>query len=281
MKNPIKIKQLIHNPLRALSRGAFPLLAFITISSVFGYDRYNDGCMDCHGHFKDDTTTKESVFPEDDKHEMHRGDDYMATACDLCHTNGDGRDPFIGSSNGTVDGELGNEGLGCTGCHVAVGLRAHHAANNVADCADCHDDDPAPLPENVKPPYYGTDDTKADNPCNDVLAAGINENWTIGDFVGLDNDGDNLYDLADFDCGPPYEIVTLVKEGDDMRIIWVTVGGRRDMLQATSDLSAPFTDVGSAIDVPGVGVVTESTVEVNGATNSKRFFRIKPVPLVP
>jgi PKD repeat protein len=37
-------------------------------------------------------------------------------------------------------------------------------------------------------------------PCNPDAISGRNENWTIGDFVGLDNDGDDLYDGADPDC---------------------------------------------------------------------------------
>jgi hypothetical protein len=61
-------------------------------------------------------------------------------------------------------------------------------------------DTETPPPENTKPPYYGTVDTRADNPCNLVAESNINENWTIGDFVGLDNDGDGVYDGADSDC---------------------------------------------------------------------------------
>ena len=66
------------------------------------YDRYNGGCQNCHGGFKSSTSPKGSVFPDDDKHEMHRNSANMNTECDLCHTNGDNRDPFTGSSNGTA-----------------------------------------------------------------------------------------------------------------------------------------------------------------------------------
>ena len=54
----------------------------------------------------------------------------------------------------------------------------------------------------MSPPYYGTAYTKARNPGNTVLAANTNENWSVGDFLGTDNDGNNLYDLADYDIGP-------------------------------------------------------------------------------
>jgi hypothetical protein len=54
------------------------------------------------------------------------------------------------------------------------------------------------------PPYYGTPDTKVDDPC---ASSGIlpgeagQEAWTLGDSSGLDNDGDNLHDGDDPDCG--------------------------------------------------------------------------------
>ena len=40
-------------------------------------------------------------------------------------------------------------------------------------------------------------------PCNPGQTVNANENWTIGDFVGLDNDGDVLWDaISDPDCMP-------------------------------------------------------------------------------
>ncbi|NIO15724.1 MAG: hypothetical protein GTN70_01765, partial [Deltaproteobacteria bacterium] len=69
------------------------------------YNRYNDGCQNCHGAFTDGTSTKGSVFPSDDKHQMHRSSGDMNTECNLCHTSGDNRNPFIGSSDGTANNE--------------------------------------------------------------------------------------------------------------------------------------------------------------------------------
>jgi hypothetical protein len=168
--------------------------------------RYNDGCQTCHRAFDGPTSPKGTIFPSDSKHEMHRGAQNMKTDCDLCHTTGDDRNPYIASSNGTAN----NPGVGCTGCHgrdyggaigsSGVGLRAHHAAAGFAFCYDCHliEDEPTPLPEWVSPIYYGTADTNVDDPCNTL--AGFLENWSIGDTQGLDNDGDMLYDGDDPDC---------------------------------------------------------------------------------
>ena len=169
---------------------------FIWLPNAGAYERYNDGCQSCHGSFTGGTSPKGSVFPSDDKHRMHNNSSYMNTECDLCHTTGDSRNPFIGSSDGTNN----NPGLGCTGCHAESGLRAHHAVNSITQCAGCHPNDPTPSPENTMPVYYGTADTNADMPCNPNSQANINENWTIGDFEGIDNDGDNFYDGNDPDC---------------------------------------------------------------------------------
>ena len=248
-------------------------LLMLSASSSFAFERYQDGCTDCHGDFTDSTSTKGSTFPLGDKHEMHNGTSYMNTECNLCHTSGDQKNPYIKSSNGTGN----NSGLGCNGCHEAYGLRAHHAINGVADCVDCHDTDGTPPAENVNPPYYGTADTKVNNACNDVLASNTNENWTIGDFIGTDNDGDNLYDLADYSCGP-LRMVDAVPEGNDLRVRWETAGGRTERIQATTVLTNSFSDIGSNVPIPGVGIVTQEVVIANGATGSEGFYKVRSNP---
>lgn len=187
------------------------LLLSLWMPGPQGYERYNDGCQSCHGAFTDATSTKGSVFPGDDKHTMHRASNQMNTACDLCHTSGDNRDPFIGSSDGTAT----TPGYGCSGCHgrdygaegvMARGLRQHHWRAGETTCVSCHADaDPAvasTLAESVSPPYYGSADTNAGDPCNTVAAPKTGENWTIGDFIGTDNNGDGAYDGRDVACPP-------------------------------------------------------------------------------
>lgn len=279
MRTVRKTKRLVTISKHIAFVGGVLFLAATTYNTVFAFDTYTSGCSasSCHGSFTGSTSPKGTEFPSDDKHFMHRNNSYMKTECDLCHTD-IGDDPSLGSSYGTDD----TLGRGCAGCHVGAGLRAHHAANGVTTCytASCHEHSPEETPpaENVNPPYYGSVDTKADNACNDVLASKINENWSENDFLGLDNDGDNLYDLADFDCGPPYRIVGIEVLGNDIQINWETAGGRIDMLQAGPVLTTNFNDVGSAITNSGVGFVTNSTVEVGGATASNRFYKIRYAP---
>ena len=54
------------------------------------------------------------------------------------------------------------------------------------------------MPENVVPSYYDTPHTNVSDPCNS--APDHLENWSIGDALGLDNDGDGSFDADDFDC---------------------------------------------------------------------------------
>ncbi len=251
------------------------LFCIASSTNTLAYPRYNGsngGCSDCHGTFTGTNSPKGTIFPSASKHEMHRASTSMNTACALCHTTGDNRNPFIGSSDGTTH----NQGLGCSGCHVAAGLRLHHEANGITVCGDCHNPETS-VPENVKPPYYGTVDTKVDNPENLVLAANTNENWSVGDFIGLDNDGNNLYDAADYACNP-YKILSAAKEGNNFRVTWRTAGGRADLIQASLQTGGTFSNVSSVITIPGVGVVTTNYLVAGGATNASRFYRVKSSP---
>jgi len=252
---------------------AIGLLTLVSsINSCQAYEVYSD-CVGCHGDFDGPTSKKGTVFPSNSNHEMHRDAASMGTACNLCHTGGSStRTPvYIKSSNGTAN----NPGLGCVGCHVGAGLRIHHLNNGVSECQDCHDPETS-VPENVKPPYYGTADTKVRNPANDVLLSNTNENWSVGDFLGIDNDGNNLYDLADYAIGP-YQLLGATKEGNNLRVTWLTAGGRTNTVQAASSLSGSFADVSPAVSIPGVGLVTTNYLEIGGATNASRFYRLKAV----
>jgi hypothetical protein len=156
---------------------------------------------------------------------------------------------------------------------VKEGLRKHHLMNGVTVCLDCHAEETPPA-ETVKPPYYDTADTRVKNPANDVLAANTNENWSIGDFLGLDNDGNNLYDLADYAVGP-FRLLSAKPEGNDMRVSWLTARGRTtETLQAAGAVASAYTNVSPALGISGVGLVTNSYVEVGGATNAARFYRL-------
>jgi len=131
-----------------------------------------------------------------DGHETFPG---MGGNCDACHNPGPRSPVFINqSAGGDPNGLLTKS---CVGCHgrdedgsdgqIGDGLRAHHASAGVTTCAGCHPTDDVVAGENVPPFNYVTIGLTW-NPCADDQ---------IGSASGLDNDGDNLYDAADPDCG--------------------------------------------------------------------------------
>ena len=188
------------------------------IPGAKGYDKYsqNDNstnCRECHGDFR----SSNYISPVDGQnwgnlHNIHRST-MLSGDCDVCHIGSDRLPVFLNSS----DGGDGFEPVGCMGCHGVdpqdpmhpngwgAGLRAHHTNagvspdNNGDTCISCHTNDPAPSPEDTMPSYYFTPDlihtSKPDDPC-------LTENYA-GAAIGIDNDGDLLYDGNDPDCAGP------------------------------------------------------------------------------
>jgi hypothetical protein len=132
--------------------------------------------------------------------------------CDTCHSSGPRSPVFLSSS---VGGD-GYPALSCTGCHgrtedgtgtgtigYGAGLRQHHFNAGESICVNCHTDaDPANktvVGEDVPPPYYPIPGAHVDaptDPCNPNL---VEEHYAAST-LGLDNDGDLVYDMADSDC---------------------------------------------------------------------------------
>jgi hypothetical protein len=200
----------------ALAAGAAMFL--LAGSPVGAFDRYSiDGvsgnCADCHGDFRDAAY----VSAHDGKawntslHDGHRTT-MLNGDCDVCH--GANRFPVLLNSS---KGGTGFAAISCDGCHGRAetaaagavkgsGLRQHHYRNGVTLCGNsgCHTDaNPATFAvvgESVKPPYYFTPDTahpaKPTDPCN------VNGSESaVAPPLGLDNDGNNLYDAGDPNCG--------------------------------------------------------------------------------
>jgi hypothetical protein len=203
----------------------FVLLVTITVlmtgaSDAWGYEAYSTDktsgyCADCHGGFRSSpyTSLAEGANWGDDLHDVHRRT-MLSSDCSTCH--GSSRFPVsLDSSSGGV--ELA--AISCVGCHGrdddmgndsesagrGAGLRQAHTNSGVLDCTDCHSDaDPenyTPVGEDVLPNYYA-------NPANhpviptDSCNANGEEGAFAGSLLGLDNDGDTVYDTADSDCAP-------------------------------------------------------------------------------
>jgi hypothetical protein len=127
----------------------------------------------------------------------------------------------------------------------------------------------------ISPPYYGTASTQVRNPANTAQVANTNENWSVGDFWGLDNDGNGLADLADYTIGPRESILSATREGNNFRVTWQTAGGRTNTVQAAGNVSGTYANISPAIIRTNAGLFTTNYVEVGGANNAARFYRTK------
>lgn len=180
-------------------------------------------CQACHGDFQASPyiSLTEGADWGMSLMGMHN-DDILSGECTACHSTGPRFPVIIGSSAGGG----GLDPIACAGCHgraddadpdgtgsegYGAGLRQHHwVANREINgistriCLTCHlDADPtnfAPVDETVLPPYYANPGTNHPNipsdPCN-PLVDGFPEDYA-GSTEGLDNDGDGLYDEADW-----------------------------------------------------------------------------------
>ena len=240
------------------------LATAMAVPGAFGHERYRSptggGCAGCHGDFTEGFSPRGTIFPFDSNHIMHRGGSEMNTDCDMCHSTGDGNNPFIGFSDS--DGFGSGPGVGCIGCHgrdygpdlgvMGVGLRVVHRNSGVASCgaSSCHSNDPVPLSESVAPPYYGSYETRVWDSCNVAPYYGENFSLEADNHRGLDNDGDGLYDRdEDPDCA-------YVCEGDV----------DDDGTVAVSDLLVVLAEwgecAGCAGDIDGDGMVAVSDLLV-------------------
>jgi hypothetical protein len=84
---------------------------------------------------------------------------------------------------------------------------------------------------------------------------------------------------------PPGPVITAVtRENNDIRIIWTTLGGKTNVVQATSgdsggNYSNNFTDLSPQIIPSGTNVTTTNYLDVGTATNFPiRYYRVRLVP---
>lgn len=181
------------------------------------YDQYSltrtaGNCADCHGDFRANgyISRNDNVAWNTSLHNGHRTT-MLNSDCNVCHIGSRFPVPLDQSDGGT-----GFSPIGCNGCHgraepgaanavKGTGLRQHHDRVGVTVCRTCHtDSNPAGFVaagENVAPPYYFTPDAahpnKPTQSCN-----GNNSESLVAPPLGLDNDGNNVYDLADGFCNP-------------------------------------------------------------------------------
>jgi hypothetical protein len=200
---------------------------------LYSQDQNSVGnCAQCHKGFRETNlyfSHKDNENWSNSLHNIHVGDIIPSATCGWCHFGSGTSNRQVNLSSSSVAAD-GTNAIACSGCHgrledangvTAVGTgwgaglrQLHFNANRNIDigggtmvstqvCATCHaDSNPTsftPAGEDVLPPFYDAtaiDPTPLD-PCNET---GRGEHFE-GSVVGLDNDGDLLYDTADTDCG--------------------------------------------------------------------------------
>ena len=212
------------------------LLALVALAFwVPSADAYPDytGCGACHGDFR--ASNYVSLMDGQswgNLHDLHRTT-MLGGDCNVCHSGASRKPVYIASSAGGT----GLQAISCMGCHgrsqdaghddtsggLGAGLRQHHTRAGQTDCQGCHSDaTPAnytPVGENVKPPYYATPGTGHPNmptdPCNANPTATGKETFA-GSLLGLDTDGNDLYDGADPACAaaPPKKMSRIDFDND-------------------------------------------------------------------
>ncbi len=216
---------LEHRTFPATTRQAAGALAVLLALVLFpsaaaAYDTYSTSttagnCAECHGDFRASpyASKVDGVSWGSSLHDVHRNT-MLNRDCNACHS-GASRTPVnLGSSAGGT----GLQPSSCAGCHgrsqdgtgsgtlgFGAGLRQHHYRKSVTVCLDCHSDaNPANrtvVGENILPPYYASPGTNHPAmPTNTCDPAARNFENFAGSALGLDNDGDSLFDQADPNC---------------------------------------------------------------------------------
>jgi hypothetical protein len=185
--------------------------------SQYGTSSGAGNCATCHGDFRASTYTSLKGAAggtwTSGLHDTHRNT-MLSGDCTACHSSGPRFPVLTGSSASAAPFNSS-----CLGCHGRVegaagltgrGLRAHHEKHGVT-CFICHGETVSSpvVAESVKPPLYIVDANHPNlpqDPCNP--SPGFPESFA-GTTLGLDNDGNDLYDGADPACVATVPVITL------------------------------------------------------------------------
>ena len=199
-----------------------------SLPEPYAYQFYSDntndqgGCAQCHTGFRDNNdyvSAAENFSWGTSLHNVHLNETDVDSNCGHCHYGAEtsGRTVNLSSSAEAADGV---NAISCMGCHGRLedsnnvteegtgwgaGLRQHHFNAGVTTCKGCHADaDPTKFTtagEDTMPPWYGfVRNTNVNLLLSSCNVKGV-ENLS-GDpaGLGLDNDGDHVYDGLDSDC---------------------------------------------------------------------------------
>jgi hypothetical protein len=102
-----------------------------------------------------------------------------------------------------------------------------------------------------------------------------------------DNDGDGASDVHEllagtdrFNSNSVVKIISILPQGEDVRVRWKTVAGKTNIVQAAQSLGGSniFEDLATLV-LPGTGERTNTFIEAEGAINGpSRLYRVKVIP---
>jgi fibronectin-binding autotransporter adhesin len=132
------------------------------------------------------------------------------------------------------------------------------------------------------------------NPDADADGDGIPNGWEqahgldpLNPFdADADNDGDGMSNLQEYLAGTNptnsascFGITSAVRTGNDIRLNWQAVGGKRYVVQRSTAPSAGFTDLSPVITIPGTAEMVTNYLHVGAATNwPSCFYRVRLAP---
>ena len=174
---------------------------------TYSTNKSTGNCADCHGNFRAAPyiSNHDGVQWALGLHDAHRNN-MLSGDCNVCHVTARFPVSTFSSAGGT-----GFPAIGCSGCHDGAGLRAHHVNSGAAPsgtasyCYDCHNATTPPA-ENINPPYYFTPDTAHPNKPTDPCNLNGTES-ALAPTLGLDNDGNLLYDQNDPACAAAGDVM--------------------------------------------------------------------------
>jgi hypothetical protein len=163
-----------------------------------------------------------------------------------------------------------------------VGLRTHHAAKGICTCSGCHSGDPTPYPENVIDPglgntthyYFRSDVGLGGSPVDPSNNEVSTNSYTRFSDPGLDNDGDDLYNMADPDSvADPSQLFIIKLDSGGIELRWPTPSP--DWLvqdSSTADLAGWTNMTQPAFTERENG---EWVVTVPGPLATRQFYRLE------
>ncbi len=72
----------------------------------------------------------------------------------------------------------------------------------------------------------------------------------------------------------PFSIKSIQPAGNQMQIIWNTLGGTTNILQASGDVAGPYTNLSAPIRIEGITGATTNFTDPEAANTAARFYRI-------